>query len=543
MIELNGNIVDIFNKRIFYGKIVISDDKINDIIEEDEEKNNEPYILPGLIDSHGHVESSMLVPSEFARIAVVHGTVAMVSDPHEIANVLGMEGIKFMLDNVSKVPFKCYFGAPSCVPATSFETSGARITPEDINNLFKDERIKYLGEMMNFPGVIYNDPEVMEKINIAKQAGRVIDGHAPGLLGEQLKKYVSAGITTDHECFMLKEAEEKISLGMKIQIRKGSAANNFDELKSLINTNNDMVMLCSDDIHPDDLVLGHINNLIKAGIKDGINIFNLLRAASMNPVLHYNLDVGLLRKGDFADFIVVDSIKDFNILKTFINGNLVAENGKSLIEKIDFEPINIFNATLKQKEDFFIKSDTDAKVKVIEAIDEQIITKSIEYNLKSRNGYLEPDVENDILKISVVNRYQDTKPSVAFIKNFGLKKGAIASSIAHDSHNIIAVGTTDEALCQAVNALIKTKGGIAVVYDENMKILPLPVAGIMANEDAINVANKYLEINKLVKSLGCNLKAPFMTLSFMALLVIPELKLSDRGLFDGVKFEFTNLFA
>lgn len=543
MKEINGNIVDIFNKKIFYGKIVINGDKINDIIEEDEEKNNEPYILPGLIDSHAHIESSMLVPSEFARIAVVHGTVAMVSDPHEIANVLGMEGIKFMLDNVSKVPFKCYFGAPSCVPATSFETSGAKITPEDINNLFKNERIKYLGEMMNFPGVIYNDPEVMEKINIAKQAGRVIDGHAPGLLGEQLKKYVSAGITTDHECFMLKEAEEKISLGMKVQIRKGSAANNFDELKSLINTNNDMVMLCSDDIHPDDLLLEHINNLIKAGVKDGINIFNLLRAASMNPVLHYNLDVGLLRKGDFADFIVVDNIKDFNILKTFINGDLVAENGESLIKKVDFDPINIFNATFKQKEDFFIKSDTDAKVKVIEAIDEQIITKSFEYNLKSKDGYLEPDIENDILKISVINRYQDTKPAVAFIKNFGLNKGAIASSIAHDSHNIIAVGTTDEELCQAVNALINAKGGIAVAYNGRIEILPLPVAGIMSNEDAYKVANKYLELNKLVKSLGCKLKAPFMTLSFMALLVIPELKLSDKGLFDGIKFEFTNLFV
>ncbi|MCX7833618.1 MAG: adenine deaminase [Ignavibacteria bacterium] len=543
MENIKGNIVDIINRKIFYGTVSYDSAKIIEITEEDSEKADEQYILPGLIDSHVHIESSMLVPSEFARIAVVHGTVATISDPHEIANVLGMEGIKFMLDNADKVPLKFYFGAPSCVPATPFETAGAKITTENIKSLFEDKRIKYLAEMMNFPGVIYDDPEVMEKIKIAKEMGRVIDGHAPGLMGEPLKKYVSAGITTDHETFMLSEALEKISLGMKIMIRKGSAANDYKELKSLISTHSNMVMLCSDDIHPDELILGHVNKIIKLGLKDGINIFNLLTAATLNPVLHYNLEVGLLRKGDFADFIVVDDLDDFNVIKTFINGNLVAENGKSFIKKVDFEPVNIFNTLPKQKEDFAIKSDSEAKVKVIVAIDEQIVTKSSEFVLKSNDGYLKTDLENDILKISVVNRYVDTPPAVAFIKNFGLMKGAIASSIAHDSHNIIAVGTTDEELCQAVNALIEAKGGIAVVYDGIQKVLPLPIAGLMTNEDYDKVAKEYSEINKIVKSLGCKLKAPFMTLSFMALLVIPELKLSDKGLFDGVKFEFTNLFV
>ncbi len=543
MEEIKGNIVDVINRRVFFGSVFFNNSKIVEIKEESKERINQKYILPGLIDSHAHIESSMLVPSEFARIAVLHGTVATVSDPHEIANVLGIDGVYFMIDNISRVPFKCYFGAPSCVPATPFETSGAIITSEDIKTLFEHNKIKYLAEMMNFPGVLYHDPEVMKKIEIAKEAGKVIDGHAPGLMGEQLKKYVEAGITTDHECFMLKEAEEKISLGMKILIRKGSAANNFDELKSLITTNNDMVMLCSDDIHPDDLILGHIDKIVRTGINDGIDIFDLLTVASVNPVLHYNLEVGLLRKGDCADFIIVDNLKDFNILETYIDGIKVAENGISLIEKVECEPVNKFNAEIKQSKDFEIKSEKDAKIKVIEAIDEQIITKSFETVLKNSGGYLKSDLENDILKISVVNRYQNTKPSVAFIKNFGLKKGAIASSIAHDSHNIIAVGTTDEELCEAINSLIETKGGIAVVYDGRKKVLPLPVAGLMTTENAKEVAKKYLEINDVVKSLGCNLQAPYMTLSFMALLVIPELKLSDKGLFDGNKFEFTNLFV
>lgn len=543
MKEVQGNIIDLINKKIFFASIKFEGDRIIKIEELGVENKKHCYILPGLIDSHIHIESSMLIPSEFARLAVIHGTVATVSDPHEIANVLGIEGVKFMLENAGKVPFKFYFGAPSCVPATDFETSGAKITLEDIKALFENNQIKYLSEMMNFPGVIFNDSAVMEKIELAKKYGKLIDGHAPGLMGEQLKTYISAGITTDHECFMLEEALEKISLGMKILIREGSAANNFNELKSLITTHNKMVMLCSDDKHPDDLALGHINEVIKRGIKDKIDIFQLLRAACLNPVEHYKLEVGLLREGDFADFIVVDNLQDFNIKQTYINGKLVAENGKSLLKKVKSFFINKFNTDFKEVKDFEIKSDADVDVKVIEAMDGQLITKVQKYKLKNINGVLRSDIDNDILKITVVNRYINSKPSVAFIKNFGLKKGAIASSIAHDSHNIIAVGTTDEELCEAVNSLIETKGGITVVFDGNKKILPLPIAGIMTDEDGYEVAEKYSDINKIVKSLGCNFHSPFMTLSFMALLVIPELKLSDKGLFDGTKFEFTNLIV
>ncbi len=542
MKKIQGNIIDLFNKKVFGGTIIFNDTIIK-ISEEGKEKSSYNYILPGLIDSHVHIESSMLVPSEFARIAVKHGTVACVSDPHEIANILGVKGVDFMLNNSSMVPFKFYFGAPSCVPATPFETAGAIIKAEDIVQIFKNEKIKYLGEVMNFPAVINNDAEVLGKINAAKATGRVIDGHAPGLRGEALKKYISAGISTDHECFMLDEAIEKISLGMKILIRKGSAANNFNDLLSLISTNSDMVMLCSDDLHPDDLILGHINELVKSGIRYGINIFHLLTAACINPVQHYKLDVGLLREKDFADFIVIDNLNDFNVKQTYINGELVAENGNSLIKRVETEKINFFNTQLKQIEDFAIKSENNSVVKVIEAIDQQIITKSIEQELKSINGFLLSDIEKDILKITVVNRYNNLKPAVAFIKNFGLKRGAIASSIAHDSHNIVAVGVTDYELCEAVNSLIEVKGGISVIYNGNKRILPLPIAGIMTDEDGNKVAQEYIELNKIVKQMGCNLHAPFMTLSFMALLVIPELKLSDKGLFDGNKFEFVSLFV
>jgi len=542
MKKIQGNIIDLFNKKIFWGTIIFNNTIIK-VNEEGKEKSGYNYILPGLIDSHVHIESSMLVPSEFARIAVKHGTVACVSDPHEIANILGVKGVDFMLNNSSTVPFKFYFGAPSCVPATPFETAGAVIKAGDIVQIFKNERIKYLGEVMNFPAVINNDEEILGKINAAKTTGRVIDGHAPGLRGEALKKYISAGISTDHECFMLDEALEKISLGMKILIRKGSAANNFNDLKSLISTNSDMVMLCSDDLHPDDLILGHINELVKSGIKYGISIFNLLTAACINPVQHYKLDVGLLREGDFADFIVVDNLNDFNVKQTYINGELVAENGNSLIERVETEKINIFNTQPKQIEDFAIKSENNPVVRVIEAIDQQIITKSIEQELKSVDGFLLSDIEKDVLKITVVNRYYNTKPAVALIKNFGLKSGAIASSIAHDSHNIVAVGVTDYELCEAVNSLIEVKGGISVIYNGNKRVLPLPIAGIMTDEDGNKVAQEYIELNKIVKQMGCNLHAPFMTLSFMALLVIPELKLSDKGLFDGNKFEFVSLFV
>ena len=538
--KVSGNIVDVVAQRIFTGTIHINEGRISEIREEPV-KNNE-YILPGLIDAHIHIESSMLIPSEFARLAVVHGTVATVSDPHEIANVCGIEGVRFMIENGKRILFKFYFGAPSCVPATSFETAGGEITSEDISKLFADDNLHYLSEMMNYPGVLFNDPVVVEKLNIAKKYGKPVDGHAPGLKGDDIIKYVSAGISTDHECFTLDEAIGKIALGMKILIREGSSAKNYEALKSLIKDHTDYVMFCSDDKHPDDLVDGHINEIIKRSLKNGFDIFDVLKCACVNPVRHYNLESGLLQNGDPADFIIINNLEEFNILKTFINGELVAENGKSLIPSVKTETINNFNTGLKSPYDFVVKFTGD-KIRVIGAIEGELITKQLLLHPKIENGHAISDVENDILKLTVVNRYQEAKPAVAFINGLGLKKGAMASSVGHDSHNILAAGTNDADLCNAVNLVIKHKGGISVVNGNEKYILPLPVGGIMSLDDGFKLAKDYATINKIAKTLGTNLNAPFMTLSFMALLVIPALKLSDKGLFDGNNFTFIDLKA
>lgn len=536
-----GNIADVINRKIFFGEITVDNNKISDIkIISGEINPAYNFLMPGFIDSHIHIESSMLIPSEFARAASVHGTVATVSDPHEIANVLGIQGVKFMIENGKKVPFKFYFGVPSCVPATSFETSGAVLNADDIEKLFLEEGLHYLSEMMNFPGVVFKDESVMAKLEVAKKLNKPIDGHAPGLKGEQLKAYVSAGITTDHEAYEYDEAVEKINLGMKILIREGSAAKNFDTLKNLISEYNDMVMLCSDDKHPDNLVEGHINLLVKKAVAEGFDLFDVLNTATVNPVRHYNLEVGLLQKGDYADFIIVEDLKDFKVLNTFVNGELVAENGVTRIKPVNEKAVNNFNTEKKSVEDFFVK-DEGGLLKVIEALDGQLITKPYIATPKTENGNIISSVEEDVLKMSVVNRYNNLNPAIAFIKNIGIKSGAIASSVAHDSHNIIAVGTSDIDLCRAVNALIDSKGGIAVINGEEEMVLPLPVGGIMSAEDVHTVAEKYSALDKKAKELGSKLIAPFMTLSFMALLVIPALKLSDKGLFDGNKFQFTDI--
>jgi adenine deaminase len=537
--EISGNIVDVLNRKIFPGTVVVEDGIIQNIIRDNNVYDN--YIMPGFIDAHIHIESSMLIPSEFARLAVVHGTVATVSDPHEIANVLGMEGIKYMIDNGKTVPFKFYFGAPSCVPATSFETAGAVIEADDIRHLFEEYGLHYLSEMMNYPGVLFNDAGVAAKLAVAKELWKPIDGHAPGLRGEDAKKYIGAGITTDHECYSLEEAREKISYGMKVLIREGTAAKNYEDLKQLIAENKDMVMLCSDDKHPDDLVLNHINALVKRSVADnGFDLFDVLQIACVNPVNHYNLETGLLRAGDAADFIVVDNLKEFSVLQTYIGGTIVADNGRALILHTPYPAINNFKATAKKPEDFEIPY-TGGKVRVINAIEGQLITNETDVEPKVIDGKIVSDTENDVLKMTVVNRYADVKPAVCLIRNFGLKKGALASCIGHDSHNIIAVGTDDESLCEAVNAVIRYEGGISVTLDGKTEVLPLPVAGIMSNNDGYKVAEDYSRINKIPAELGCTLHSPFMTLSFMALLVIPALKLSDKGLFDGNKFQFTPL--
>ena len=536
--QIQGQIVDIPNKRIFSGEITVENGKISSIIEK--EHNIRDYILPGFIDSHIHIESSMLVPSEFAKIAVLHGTVATISDPHEIANVLGKDGVYYMIENGKKVPLKFHFGAPSCVPATFFETAGAVIDSEEIKELMSHPEIYYLAEMMNYPGVLFDDEEVLKKIAWAKHFNKPIDGHAPGLRGEPIKKYISAGISTDHECFSYDEAAEKLSLGMKVIIREGSAAKNFDALIDLLPENYENMMFCSDDKHPDDLILGHINQLCARAIAKGFDVFKVLQVACVNPVKHYKMDVGLLQKNDAADFIVVENLTDFKVKQTYINGELVAENGKSFVQHVDFEKPNNFNVSAKGLNDFKVKSSAKT-IRVIEALEGQLITNEIHCTPKIVDGNLVSDVENDMLKMAVVNRYSNAEPAIAFIKNFGLKKGAIASSVAHDCHNIVVVGTSDEEILNAVNLLIENTGGICAVNGNKKKSLALPVAGIMSDQNGWEAGRLYQEIDAMAKELGSSLKAPFMTLSFMALLVIPDLKLSDKGLFSGKQFAFTDL--
>ena len=536
--QIQGQIVDILNKRIFSGEITVENGKISSIIEK--EHNVQDFILPGFIDSHIHIESSMLVPSEFAKIAVLHGTVATISDPHEIANVLGKDGVYYMIENGKKVPLKFHFGAPSCVPATFFETAGAVIDSEEIKKLMAHPDIYYLAEMMNYPGVLFDDEEVLKKIAWAKHFNKPVDGHAPGLRGEQVKKYISAGISTDHECFTYDEAAEKLSLGMKVIIREGSAAKNFEALIDLLPENYENMMFCSDDKHPDDLILGHINQLCARAIAKGFDVFKVLQVACVNPVKHYKMDVGLLQENDAADFIVVENLTDFKVKQTYINGELVAENGKSFVQHVDFEKPNNFNTSAKVLNDFKIKSSAKT-IRVIEALEGQLITNEIHCTPKIVDGNLVSDVKNDVLKMAVVNRYYNAEPAIAFIKNFGLKKGAIASSVAHDCHNIVVVGTTDEEILNAVNLIIRNTGGICAVNGDIKKSLALPVAGIMSDKDGWKTGKLYQEIDAMAKELGSSLKAPFMTLSFMALLVIPDLKLSDKGLFSGKSFAFTDL--
>ncbi len=535
---LQGNIVDIVNKKIFKGEVEVENGRIKSIKKSDH--TIDTYILPGFVDAHIHIESSMLVPSEFAKIAVIHGTVATVSDPHEIANVLGIDGVHFMIENGKKVPLKFNFGAPSCVPATSFESAGAVIDSEDIKVLLQNPDIKYLAEMMNYPGVIHQDKEVLKKIAWAKYFGKPIDGHAPGLKGKSLWKYIAAGIKTDHECFTHKEGLEKLQRGMKVIIREGSAAKNFEALIDLLPEHYDNMMFCSDDKHPDDLLVGHLNQLCERAVAKGIDVFKVLKAACINPVKHYNLDVGLLNEGDDADFIVVEDLKKFNVLQTYINGELVAEKGKSFVKSVDFEVLNNFNTDKKRSTDFEFHSASE-KMRVIEALDGELVTNQIEVNSLIKDGNLVSDVDNDVLKMTVVNRYKNAEPAIAFIKNFGLKEGAIASSVGHDSHNIIAVGVSDEAICRAVNLLIENKGGICAVNDSEEKVVALPVAGIMSDQPAEIIGKAYAELDEMAKVMGSKLRAPYMTLSFMALLVIPSLKLSDKGLFDGNSFKFTSL--
>ena len=534
-----GQFVDIHNKNIYPAVMSIKGGKIESV-----GKTNfapDVYILPGLIDAHIHIESSMITPGAFAMAAVKHGTCGVVSDPHEIANVLGIKGVEFMINDAKKVPLNFFFGAPSCVPATEFETNGAKLDHKEVRKLLEMQEIKYLSEMMNFPGVIYDDAEVHSKLNCAKALNKPIDGHAPGLSGELLRKYVDAGISTDHECSNLIEAKEKISLGMKILIREGSAAKNINALKNLFVTNPDEIMLCSDDMHPEMLRERHINKLIAGLISEGYNAFDVIRSATINPSIHYNLDAGLLREGDYADFILVDSLSTMNVQETWIKGRKVFEEGKVLFKYKEGSPVNNFNCSTVEESEIKIKN-SYGKIRIIVAEEGELLTNEI-HGSSGVSEYIDPDISRDILKIVVKDRYKDSPPAVGFIKGFSLKKGAFASSIAHDSHNIISVGTNDKDIINSINEIVRLKGGLAVSDEGTIESLQLNIGGIMTTRSCEEIAYDYDNLNHLVNSLGCTMKAPFMTLSFMALLVIPDLKIGDRGLFDVKKFEPVSLFV
>jgi adenine deaminase len=543
--KFEGNIVDIFESKIYFGEITTVGDKIFNVKKIGAEASDATYFLPGFVDAHVHVESSMLCPSQFAKLAVKHGTVGTVSDPHEIANVLGIEGINFMIEDARKTPFKFSFGAPSCVPATSFETAGATIDANDILELLQKPEITYLAEMMNFPGVLAADEQVMSKIVAAQQLGKPIDGHAPGLMGVEAQTYFKAGISTDHECYMLEEAEEKLKLGVKVLIREGSAAKNFDTLIPLAKTWGKNMMFCSDDKHPDELLLGHIDKLVIRALAAGVELFTAIRMATINPVLHYNMNVGLLREGDSADFIEVTDLKSFEVKHVYINGQLVAKDGVSLLEPALPNALNNFSAEKLYLEDIKIeKPELATKINVIQVIDGQLITEKVTLDLRFYNESLENWLQGQgIQKLVVYNRYKKSLPAIAYIRGFGLTEGALGSTVAHDSHNIIAVGVNDQDIIDVINRLILEKGGICAASNKKLGIIPLPIAGIMSDQAGERVAEDYSQLNIFAKdTLGSMLTSPFMSLSFMALLVIPALKLSDKGLFDGSTFEFSGIF-
>ncbi len=542
VIQLSGYIAKSDSEEFVQGKITIRDGVIEKI--EPCEVVNPQYILPGLVDSHVHIESSMLTPIEFARVAVRNGLVAVVADPHEIANVMGVEGVRFMMDNAEQAKLKFYWGVPSCVPAAPFDISGATLGVEEVEELLSDSRCTHLGEMMNFPGVVSNDPEVLAKLEKAKQLGKPVDGHAPGLAGEELKKYAASGISTDHEAIDICEAEEKIYLGMKILIREGSAAKNFENLYPLVNRYPSQVMFCTDDCHPDDLLKGTINLLVKRGLKKGLDFFNLIKAAAINPVKHYKLGVGQLRVGDPADFIVVDNPDDFNIQQTYINGEPVYSATENIVfPLVEVKPINTFKAKPINLKSLEVTAKEGKRIRVIEVIDKELYTKQLEIEPTIIDGKVVTDLDKDILKIVVVNRYEPTPPVVGFVKGTGLKHGAICSSVAHDSHNIIAIGADDNSLVELINKIIETKGGIGVHNGKAIEVFPLPIAGIMSVETAEVAASAYDDLQEKAKALGATLTAPFMTMAFLSLIVIPELKIAAGGLFDVTKFQAVDLFV
>ena len=567
--KFTAYILDVLTSSVYPARITVEEGIFKQIVpimvDGETKVDVEGLMLPGFIDSHIHIESSMLTPAQFAKVAVMHGTTSVVCDPHEIANVSGIDGIEFMIENASTVPFNFYFSAPSCVPATSFETSGAVLNSDEIEYLLQKDEVVALGEMMNFPGVIHGDKEVLKKLELARKYKKPIDGHAPLVSGEDLDKYLEQYIVTDHECSNFQEAIEKKQKGMKIMVRDGSSAKNMEALFDFTERINYLKnqesfgiipsevlerrihspifdFIVSDDKNSRDLINGHLNLSVKKAVELGIDIIKAIEMVTINPASHYNLDAGAIVTGARADFIIIDNIIDFNILKTYVAGECVYDGENVLFDAPDVETENRIDAPKKTAQDFDILFDGDeCEVNVIECFNGELLTKKATAKLYVDNGKVMPSIYDDVLKISVVERYGHNNVANAFIKGFGLKKGAIASSIAHDSHNIIVIGYNSEDMAEAVNTVIENKGGIAVVSEDFSDSLPLPIAGLMSNEDAFVVAKKLRQLQKMAYALGCKMDSPFMTMAFMALLVIPSIKISDKGLFDGDNFEFMDV--
>ncbi len=540
MLEINY--LSLEQRRIFAARIAWEQGRITRLEEIGPEAPGLGYLLPGFVDAHVHIESAMLPPAEFGRQALRHGTLAVVADPHEIANVLGIDGVRFMLEEARRTPFHAFFGAPSCVPATPFETAGGALGRAEIEALLAEPEVCCLSEMMNWPGVLGRDPAVMEKIALAAAGGYPVDGHAPGLKGEQAAAYVGAGISTDHECFTLEEARDKIAAGMHVLIREGSAARNFDALHPLIDEAPGQVMFCSDDKHPDDLLGGHINEMVERAVAAGHDLFDVLDCAWSNPIAHYRLPLGRLRPGDPMDAIEVPDLRRFAPARVWLGGELVARDGEPLLPHRPADRVNRFHARPVVPEDLVLPAG-EGQVRVIGVGDGSLVTRELRLEPTREAGRPVADPERDLLLMAVVNRYRPQPPALALVQGFGLGRGAIASSVAHDSHNVIGVGADAASLGEALNRVIAAGGGVAVAADGESDLLPLPVAGIMSDDDGARVGERYAQLDRKARGLGSPLAAPFMTLSFMALLVIPELKLSDRGLFDGRDFRFVDLFT
>jgi adenine deaminase len=545
-----GRIVNVFSGEIYRADVAIHKGTIAGLGEYKGKKSIDvasKLILPGLIDSHVHLESSMLTPAEFAKAVLPNGTTAVVADPHEIANVLGEKGITYILKASEDLPLDFYFMLPSCVPATPLETSGARLKTADLLPFLKHGRVLGLAEMMNYPGVLSGDAEVLQKLR--SFSGQIIDGHAPGLSGKDLSAYVGTGITSDHECTSADEAREKMRLGMTIFIREGSAAKDMEALLPAVTVaNSRFFCFATDDFQPGDLKNGSINELVKKAIRLGLDPMTAVRMATINPARHFGLKrKGAVLPGYDADLVIIDSFDDFGVVMVFKQGKLVAKSDTCVIpcksshheqtkRTVRIRPIT--------EQDIRIKAKT-GHARVIELIPDQIETKHSVLPVSAQSGFVFSDTERDILKLMVIERHKATgNIGLGLVKGFGLRSGAIAGTVAHDSHNIIAAGVSDDDILVAVSEIRKLQGGLVVVH--NKKVLaeiPLPVAGLMSDKPLSYVVEKLSEIEVAVKELGVKIKHPFGILSFLALPVIPELKLTDKGLVDVNQFKFVDLFV